>query len=403
MGLSPTIKSFDILQSISKVVLNAFNKRPTQSGTSPCDGAVLKLYYKITFWLFFGGYAAIAYNWWTQDVLKCVSKFSADQQMRPDYLNICASYLYIEDESSPIGERKFLLFYRWVHWVLLGMAFLSYIPYKILKRTENPKLKKLFDHLECGKQDSAVKSACDYYTVNSGSHNIIYAKHIMLNIFSLLILGLMFYLIDFIFLGNFSDLGYSTFPFVRDITSFTDELSIRFPPFALCEITPFHLLMNKRSEKFGCHLTYMELYEKYFVILWVWMIILAFVTIIYIIYVLCFNIRGMRLCCLSYYKPYDADDAHTEFIDEKLRNLKVGDYFLLYKMKSCLSPDKYYELLSVIFDSKAVGESDTCVEGKKQQNDGRRSKVGGFYDENIGRNNKVDVKKTDCQKLLGSR
>lgn len=361
MGFGPTNKQFDLLKNIGGVVLNAFNKRTVSPAVGLCDSTVLKLFYTYTFWLIFGGYATISYSWWNKDILTCASKYNADSQIRPDYLNICASYLYVEDANGVIDGKTYLLFYRWVHWVLLVIALVYYIPHKLSKRAENPKIKKLFEVLASPKEEKSYKEACQYYMVNSGTHNNIFIKSFLIHIVAVIINSFCFFALDFVFLGKFKDLVPSTYPFNRDIITFKDELSSRFPPFAQCEISPFNMLTSQRTERYGCHLTYMELYEKYFIVLWVWMIATGIIGILYIFYLSLFFVPTFRLLLLRFSKPLKAKKEEIEGINESLSKLTFGDFYLLYRMQSSFSPHTYYDLLRTLFN-KSPSNSNSSLE-----------------------------------------
>ena len=349
MGLGPTNRQFDLLKNIGGLVINATNKRTVSPGVGLCDSPVLKLFYTYTFWLIFGGYVAISYSWWNKDILTCASKYNADLQIRPDYLNICASYLFVEDVKGYISGKTYLLFYRWVHWVLFVIALVFYIPRKMSKRAENPKVKRLFDFLASPKQEVSYKEACQYYMVNSGTHNNVFVKSFLIHVVAVAINLLCFFALDFVFLGKFKDLGSATYPFERDIVNFKDELSLRFPPFAQCEITPFNMLTSRRTERYGCHLTYMELYEKYFIVLWVWMIATSIIGILYIFYLSLFFVPIFRHLLLRFTKPLKAKKEEIEVINKSLSEISFGDFFLLYRMESSFSPNTYYDLLRTLF------------------------------------------------------
>ena len=81
----------------------------------------------------------------------------------------------------------------------------------------------------------------------------------------------------------------NTVPFSRDPANFTDSLYQIFPPFAHCEISPSKLLINQNTHRFGCHLHFMEYYEKIFIILW---FVLAFFWLwsAFVVVWLCFGL-----------------------------------------------------------------------------------------------------------------
>ncbi|RXG50714.1 hypothetical protein Avbf_17833 [Armadillidium vulgare] len=102
------------------------------------------MHYRWAFYFTIGSFMIVWYDWYFGKVIHCVSNFNGDVVARPDYTNICLSYPYILDDS---GEKRYLLFYRWIHWSFLFIAAIYYIPRKVSKSFENQKSKKLFEDL----------------------------------------------------------------------------------------------------------------------------------------------------------------------------------------------------------------------------------------------------------------
>lgn len=344
-------RSFDIIRQVIGNVVNIFNKRPAVC-TPPCDGHVLKMHYQWTFWIMLGGYSAIWYSWFHRDVITCASHFNAETQVRLDYINICLSYAYIQ-----VGEeRRYLLFYRWIHWVLLLLACFYYIPRKISKNAENPKIKKLFDDLAVGvhRYDNYEKELVDraarYMAYNLKTHNAIFYKYLSCNVLALIIDIFAFHALDYLLQGRFIELGYRAWPFNRDPYAFTDYISQTFPPFVDCELNIVSQLTNKRTELFGCHLTVMELYEKLFIGLWLWLIMLIFITSLYIVYLFLFWSPWARLYILRVAKPVNAKDTMRNTVVSVVQACKIGDVYLLYRLRTHFSHAKYYDLLTKLSD-----------------------------------------------------
>jgi len=402
MGVGPTNKQFDFVRQFTSLILNVINKK-RQEGTGLCDGWVLKLHYKLTFWFFITGYVGIWYSWWHKDILTCVNHFNAEKQVRSDFLNICTSYLYIPDDNS-FGGRKYLLFYRWTHWVLVVLAFLYYIPRKLSKMAENPKARRMFDEFASNpkyrNEDSGAPNATRYFLTNQGTYNNVFTYYFVINICSLLVNITVFYLIDMLLLGNFADLLQATWPFNRDVTTFSDELTLRFPPFADCTIDPINQLLNKRTEVFGCHLTYMELYEKYFIVMWVWLVTVAFLTVGYILYLSLFflptssssSVRTKLL--LRYFKPHGSKEHDIQAIDKKLNELKFGDFYVVYRFKSILTLKGYYEFLKNISieEDGSEGESEESYEMNGRE-EGPKMRSKGNLAKNLPKKLKPNYKK----------
>uniref|UniRef100_A0A6A7FNZ0 Innexin n=1 Tax=Hirondellea gigas TaxID=1518452 RepID=A0A6A7FNZ0_9CRUS len=347
-------RSFDIIRQLAGNVINIFNKRQVIC-TAPCDGQVLKMHYQWTFWIFLAGFSAIWYSWFHRDVITCASHFNAETQVRLDYINICLSYPFLQVGN----ERRYLLFYRWIHWVLLLLAMIYYIPRKLSKNAENPKVKKLFEDLAVGVhrydnyEREMVDRAARYMAFNIKTHNGLFYKYLFCNVVALAIDLFTFHFLDWVLQNRFLRLGFQAYPFNRDPKTFTDYLSQTFPPFADCELNIESQLVNKRIEKLGCHLTVMELYEKVFVYIWLFLIIQTTITCLYIIYLLLFWNKWVRLHILRVAKPVTAKQSNSSVrhtVVSVIENCKVGDIYLLYRLRQHFSHARFYELLTKLSD-----------------------------------------------------
>lgn len=136
-----------------------------------------------------------------------------------------------------------------------------------------------------------------------------------------------------------------SYPFVRDAQRFTDYMSQTFPPFVWCELGPDNQLVSLRTEKFGCHLTIMELYEKVFMGLWLWCIFLILITSCYIIFLLSLLLPHVRLLLLRFSKPRHISTKITQLIQDVLKVSKIGDVFMLYRLRQQMSHARFYEVM----------------------------------------------------------
>lgn len=106
------------IRSILSSVLNVIKSRANQICSATCDGLVLRMHYRWTFCLLVGNFLTVWYSWYHRDVITCVSHFNAETQVRLDYINICLSYPYVDEN----GSRRYILFYRWISWSLQEAA-----------------------------------------------------------------------------------------------------------------------------------------------------------------------------------------------------------------------------------------------------------------------------------------
>ena len=368
----------DIIRQVLGNVVNVFKKKRSVC-TAPCDGMVLKMHYQWSFWVFLAGFSAVWYSWYQRDVITCVSHFNADTQVRLDYINICLSYPYIDLGDS----KRFLLFYRWIHWTLLFLAFCFYIPRKFSKRSENPRLKKLIEDLatHSSRYDQTerelLERAARYIAFNLNTHNGIYFKFVACNFMALCVDIFCFHFLDFVFQGHFIHYGWMAYPYYRDPQNFTDHMSNTFPPFATCKITPKYMLAAKRSETLGCHLTVMELYEKVFLGVWFWLIILTTITCAYLIFLAFMWLPYFRLLILRVAKPTHAHGTVSDTVLQALSCCKIGDVYLLYRLKQHLSHVRFYELLTKLSNkelekSMRMDPTERMVQAKNQDNRNRK-------------------------------
>ena len=265
----------------------------------------------------------------------------------------------MEGKDSDGNEtRRYLLFYRWIQWSFLILAAVYYIPRKVSKNLENPKCKKIIEELASNsfRYDNAEQVLMDkvmmYMTTNIHTHNILYFKFFFLNVLALTIDIATMHYFDFLLQGRFLRYGIDAYPYERDPEGFTDYMSQMFPPFAMCNIDDKKKLVGQRSEKLGCHLTIMELYEKVFLLVWIWLILLIIVTTLYIVFLILVLIPKVREFWLRTSKPLMAPEKANMLIKRANENLKIGDVYLLYRFKGHLSHARFYELLMRMADPK---------------------------------------------------
>lgn len=284
-----------------------------------------------------------------------MSHFNAETAVREEYVNVCLSYPFLEEKD---GGRRYILFYRWVHWSFLLLAVSYYLPRKVSKNFENVKCKKLLEDLQkCAeaydqKEAEVVEKAYRYMAINMRTHNGLYWKYLAVNMLALLTDIFAMNFLDFVLQGRFIMYGYKAYPFYREPQTFTDYMSRTFPPFVSCELTIDHQLVNRRTERFGCHLPIMELYEKLFLGLWLWLILLKLFTCCYIIFLILLWLPFMRFLLLRFSKPahISTKGVSVRTIHGVLKNSKIGDVFILYRLRQYLSHAMFFEVMEKLAD-----------------------------------------------------
>jgi len=205
-------------------------------------------------------------------------------------------------------------------------------------------------HRYDGVERELVDRTAQYMAFNLNTHNGLFNKYLLCNVIALIVDLFAFQFFDFLFQGYFLQYGYQAFPFDRDPEQFTDHMSQMFPPFASCELHKEVQLLNKRTERLGCHLTVMELYEKIFLAIWLWLIVLTTITAGYIVFLMLMWIPQVRVLVLKVAKPIHARDNVHHVINDVVKTCKVGDAYVLYRLKQHFSHAHYYSLLTRLAD-----------------------------------------------------
>ena len=354
----------DVVAYMKEHVLGFFNRKQ-QLLSNPADGIMLKLHYKQTFWLFSTGFFMVYFNWFTSDIIRCVSHYNTEQQQRADLLNLCLSYPTIELD----GQRITLLYYRWMHWILLLCALMFIVPYKLAEIPKHDKINRLVEFFSqslpdyINREPQIQNSICQYFALEINAMSGIFYRYLSANFIAFLSSLGVFAILDAVLNGKFFSLGVDAFPFLlnRDADNLSDPLTRVFPPFVDCEITEVMALTNKRDEHFGCHLTAQEYYEKLFLVIWYWLIFLISAQALYLIFLTCFLSRFFCEKLIKFFSEGRITDHDFKIATEKF---EVGDWFLLYKMRSCL----LYNGLARLFEKMNDGITmKKVVEHSKRQ------------------------------------
>ena len=353
-GPNPTVKSFNLFQSIVTQVINI---RRNSRRPNPSDGFILRMHYQWMFWFMIAVFGAVWYSWYHRDVIVCVSQFNAEIPLKVEYTNVCLSYPYLNGSDA----KRYLMFYRWTHWIMLCLAAVYYLPRKFLKKTENRKLNKIFHEVslntnryDCIDEDKLNK-VTQYFAYNMGSHDEIYHGYIISNIVALISDAVTFAFLHWLFQYRFGNLIYNSWPFNRDNVEFSDYLSVTFPPFVDCQLTPQHELVSNRTEVIGCHLVLMEFYEKVYVVLWLVLVLIITITSLYTLFLACFKFKRFYKPLLKYISNKLSSPHDDILIEKMVAQYGPSDMYVLYKLSEYLNNVEFYYLFRKLTNKDLVG------------------------------------------------
>ena len=269
-----------------------------------CDSFVLQLYHKIGVVIFFLLYTGITLNQFIETPIVCNPGFNTEKKVEFHYVNYCLSYPKIKD-------NKYALFYKWVSWIMFILCILFYSPkvfvnhlsckYTSTHLLQASKLNNNFKHNNTNKKKDAEENnekSChykkrdfdDFISIKWNKCKEMYFRCLFCHLYSLILNVATFCLLDFFLQQRFLLYVPKIWPMTRDAENFSDAMSVTFYPFSKC-VVPMDRLVHSREEVLYCHLTLMEYYEKIFVFIWFYLVLLFIVNLIYVIFLgfLCRN------------------------------------------------------------------------------------------------------------------
>lgn len=309
---------------------------------NPINSLVIKLHSTYTSLFLISCWVFVTCNYYTSDIILCVSKF--DRSVISNELeHICLTYSFTV--SSIQETRYYVLHYKWIHWMFIVLALIYKLPGFILDTVFSPThLLDALSNLSSLPVDYNISSrslsrSIWYWARNYGRHDRIFRNKVIVHVLSLFANIFAFFLVDLLLQGNYYLKLLFHWPFVRDYHKFRDPLSSLFPPFTLCETSPRMQLWMGRTERVGCHLPLMEVYEKVFLVLWLWQGILAVTTTLYIIFAL-FCSKKLNVLC--------SGGQENTLLIHKFWNVSTGELYALGCFKKYLTKAQMRCLLYTI-------------------------------------------------------
>ena len=288
----------DIIKEKLKYKLND-NNNSNKYLTS--NSFILSIYYKCGTFLCFIISMCIIYNIFTRDIIYCNDGHGVqDDKLRFALVNFCLSYPQLSN-----NDEQFVLFYKWVPYIMILLCILFYTPKIIIKYsscdyTANCLMKLNDDNDDDDDDDDNNKKEIlqeknfllleKFIKTRWNKCKSLYFGCLFSHIYTLILNIFLFFLLDFLLQGRFSLYIPQTFPFKRDPLKFSDKMSQRFYPFVRRTIKS-DLIQTGRDETLFCHLTLMEYYEKIFFMLWLYLMISSLCVFAYTIFLfsLCRN------------------------------------------------------------------------------------------------------------------
>ncbi|XP_066261516.1 innexin inx2-like [Euwallacea similis] len=243
-------------------------------------------------------------------------------------------------------ESYSLLYYQWICLFFCIQALLFYIPRYLWKIWEGDRLGEMLRDL-CGpfvpeKWTTSYKEHMRTYILNNENHDVFAYRFAFCEFLNLCNLVLQTILMNFYLEGKFLSYGF-------EVASKPWPMAFHavFPKRAKCNFTKYGVSGSNESRDMLCILPLNILNEKFFLILWYWILFMFVVTVSALIYRFMFlGLQRFRMYLLM----AQVRNLNRNKMQTLAKYLSHGQFFLLYNIGKNINPVIYKELLLSIYD-----------------------------------------------------
>ncbi|XP_026729120.1 innexin inx2-like [Trichoplusia ni] len=247
-------------------------------------------------------------------------------------------------------------YYQWVCFVLLGQSVMFYTPRYMWKIWEGGRLKALAADLS---SPVVTKDWSEFrrgelisylsYT-NIHTHNMYALRYAFCEILNLVNVVGQIFLLDIFLGGAFRNYGAAVAAFTHtprvpaDMIDFAavNPMDQFFPKLTKCWLRNYGPSGSLQVKDRLCVLPLNIVNEKIFVILWFWLIILAFVSTLAVLFrVLVLSLRPLRSLMIAGQLRY----VKKNVISRIVKRFGFGDWFILYLLGKNMNPIIYKDLI----------------------------------------------------------
>lgn len=242
--------------------------------------------------------------------------------------------------------KTYHAYYQWVPFVLFFQGCLFYLPHLLWKAKENKMANTLLQGLNrnsiCEDTEKKKENIIKYMKVSNGRngcYSIVYLVCEALNFVN--VIGQMF-LLDRFFGGAFIEYGLKVINFDMDDDEAHDPLATTFPRVTQCSFKKFGASGTIETRESLCILPQNILNEKVFILMWFWFVLLATITAMHLVWRIV--LMASPLARLKWIEQR-GKLATTPKVEQGLRQLPLGDYFLLDIMSENLDAITFKDIL----------------------------------------------------------
>jgi hypothetical protein len=244
-------------------------------------------------------------------------------------------------------------YYQWVPFVLFLQGVMFYIPHYLWKIFEDRKVDKITNGLRgrtlcLEERKESCETLVRYMKDTFHMHNFYAIKYFLCDILNFVnVIGQM-YLINKFLGGVFLNYGSEVLKWSEsEPEDRTDPMIDVFPRITKCTFHKYGPSGTIERHDAMCVLALNIINEKIYVMLWFWLIILAVMTSLYMLYVLAaISVPSMRRIMIERNAKYD----HKDRIDVLMRKAQMGDWFLIFLLSKNIDSILFKEFIDRLTD-----------------------------------------------------
>ena len=255
----------------------------------------------------------------------------------------------IGPRTSADEEVQHHKYYQWVCFVLFLQSICFYIPKNLWERAEKGKIELLVQDLQApimeeGKKLTQIENISKYWKQNRGTHSSYAVKYFILEILNLVnAIGQIFF-IDLFLDGQFKNYGVEVVNFSENNSLERDDpMSKVFPKVTKCTFHKYGPSGTIELRDGICVLPLNVINEKIFIFVWFWILILAAITGLYLIFKLVLmTVRPFQIVSIVRKCGNSIERTNVERVlyqNQSLSSIqKFGDWFVLDLLVNNLDP-----------------------------------------------------------------
>ncbi|PSN43851.1 hypothetical protein C0J52_11878 [Blattella germanica] len=251
-------------------------------------------------------------------------------------------------------EVRYHTYYQWVPFMLFLQGAMFYLPHWLWKNWEDGKIRKISDGLRGSTADTKEtkenqQSLVKFILDTMHMHNNYAACYYFCELLNFInVIGNIFFVDEFLG-GAFLTYGTDVINYMnQDQENRTDPMIVVFPRVTKCHLEYFGVSGTPEFHDFLCVLPVNIFYEKIYIFLWFWFIILSVLTAVRIIYsISIIAFPPIRKFIIERRFKYRAPSNISSILDRS----QLGDFLLLHLLGRNMSASMYHNILEGVSDS----------------------------------------------------